>query len=84
MANYKDMEGRPVRDTDRLVPHANRLLAGVAKGVWRGFKFLAGVAIRIPGWFLRANRRHLSVRNGGPVVRDGSKVNGPTSSGSSS
>jgi hypothetical protein len=46
-----------VKNTDDLVPHANRLLILAAKGAWRMTKFLAGVAIRIPGWFVRINER---------------------------
>ena len=43
--------------SDHLIPHANRLLVMTAKGTWHAFKFLGGVAIRIPGWFVRANKR---------------------------
>jgi len=67
MSTYKQSDRRPVRsigDTEHLVPHANRLLARAGKGAWWMVKFLVGAAIRIPGWFVRANRRHTGRRSG--------------------
>ena len=40
----------------QFVHHANGLLLTTAKAAWHMTKFLARVAIRIPGWFVRANR----------------------------
>ena len=57
-SNRQDQQ--PVRNTDDLVPHANRLLSMAAKGAWTMTRILAGIAIRIPGWFVRMNRRTLS------------------------
>lgn len=54
---------RPGIHTDPLVPQAGRLLATVAKATWQMTKLLAHVAIRIPGWFVRANRRHVDNKN---------------------
>jgi len=48
---------RPISNTDHLVPHANRLLALAGRAAWKGIRLLAGIAIRIPRWFVRANRR---------------------------
>ncbi|HEV9036378.1 MAG TPA: hypothetical protein VGQ51_07160 [Puia sp.] len=53
------------RDADHLVPGANRLLSIAAKTAWRATKLIAGIVIRIPGWFVHANKRHISGRNGG-------------------
>ena len=55
-----DRPVRPAHETDHLVPHANRLLVGAGKGAWWMVRLLAGIAIRIPGWFVRTNRRHVS------------------------
>lgn len=57
-------DSRRARDTDHLVPHANRLLGTALKGAWVMTKFIAGVVIRIPGWFVRAARRHEAGRRG--------------------
>ena len=51
-----------INKTEHLVPHANRLLVGAARGAWVVTKFLVRVAIRIPGWFVRANRRNVEGR----------------------
>lgn len=60
-----------IDETDHLVPHANRLLVLAAKGAWRVTKFVAGVAIRIPGLFVRLNeRRDRRVRGEDQRVRD--------------
>jgi hypothetical protein len=60
MTTYKGSDRRPVRsinNTEHLVPVANRLLVKAGKGAWWMIKFLVGAAVRIPGWFLKANRR---------------------------
>ncbi|MBS1662424.1 MAG: hypothetical protein JST68_15375 [Bacteroidetes bacterium] len=60
MSNSQDINHRPVRsvnNTEHLVAPANRLLGMAARAAWKGFKLLGGIIIRIPGWFVRANRR---------------------------
>ena len=56
-------ESKVLQNTDHLVPHANRLLTIAGKAAWGMTKLLVGVAIRIPGWFIRANKRHLADRH---------------------
>jgi len=51
-------KGDPTSQTDHLIPHANHLLATALKYAWHSGKFLVKVAIRIPGWFVRATRHH--------------------------
>jgi hypothetical protein len=48
---------RSINDTDHLVPQANRLLAVAGRAAWKGIRLLAGIVIRIPHLFVRANRR---------------------------
>ncbi|HET6252951.1 MAG TPA: hypothetical protein VFE32_02690 [Puia sp.] len=60
----KRRSGEPVNETDHLTLHANRLLVIAGRGAWRMAKFLVGVAVRIPGWFVRMNRRHTSGPDG--------------------
>jgi len=40
---------------DHYIPAANRMLAMAAKGTWIVMKEVVKVAIRIPGWFVKAN-----------------------------
>jgi len=58
----KKPDSPPARHKDDLVPHANRLLSMAARGAWAMTKLLVGIAIRIPGWFVRLNRRNNSAQ----------------------
>lgn len=46
------------KNTDHLVPHANNLLKIAGKAAWGMTKLLVGVAVRIPGWFVRETKKH--------------------------
>ena len=44
------------RSKDPLLHDASGFLFSAVKSAWHLTRFVAGVAIRIPGWFVRANR----------------------------
>jgi len=48
---------RPINNTDHLIPLANRLLATAGRVAWQGIRLMAGIVVRIPRWFMRANGR---------------------------
>lgn len=52
------------QDSRHYVHHANGLLLTTAKLAWHMTKFLAKVAVRIPGWFVRANRANRQAATG--------------------
>ncbi|HWB90717.1 MAG TPA: hypothetical protein VG605_02650 [Puia sp.] len=56
------------RSTDPLIHDANRFLFSAVKSAWHLTRFVAGVAIRIPGWFVRANR-HVAKKKADQTAR---------------
>ena len=63
MPGSKKVPSPPGRNTDHLVRPANRLLSVAARIAWSTTKFLARVAIRIPGWAALALRREKNTKD---------------------
>jgi len=48
---------RSINDSNHLVRPANRLLGMAARATWKGIRLMAGIALLIPRWFVRINKR---------------------------
>ena len=49
---------RRIKETDHLVPVANRLLGVAVRMAWGMAKLMGRAAMRIPGMFVRVGRRY--------------------------